>query len=541
MKQDMEQILSVQNLDIALISKKQPKILVNNAQLNLYKGKVHTLVGESGSGKSMTANAIMQILPSNMAYSQRSQIKLQDTELLDLPEVAMRKIRGNKISMVFQEPMSALNPVMTIGKQIMEVFTAHSLKANTVTTVRDKALFKTDKTAARSETLALLKSVGLSRAFFSYYPHQLSGGMRQRVVIAMALAGKPDIIIADEPTTALDAITQKQILDLLVDLTRQHQVALLLITHDLKLIQHYADTVSLMYQGEIVETADAQTFFDNPSHEYGKKLLNIYKSMEQQSVNIGSENVILSVENINKSFIEKTPYGKRKIQVVENASFNIKQGECFALVGGSGSGKTTLAKIIAGLTNANDGQVLMNDISISRLRAKEKAQNIQLIFQDPFNSLNPKLTIYETMKEALQFQKLSKNEKYELITKILDEVGLTQDMLSRFPHEFSGGQRQRIAIARALIVKPKLLICDEPTSALDVSVQAQILTLLKDLQKRYQISILLITHNFSVVSFMAQRVAVMQEGKIVELADISTILQNPQHTYTQKLLEASQL
>lgn len=522
----MKKILVVQNLDIALVSKEQPKVLVNDLQMIVRQGEVHALVGESGSGKSITANAIMQILPRNMAYSKRSNIKLEDTSLLNLSEIKMRHIRGNKISMVFQEPMSALNSVMMVGKQIMEVLTTHKI---------------TDKKSAKLRVISLLDSVGLSSDCFQYYPHQLSGGMRQRVIIAIAIAANPDVIIADEPTTALDAITEKQILDLLVSLSRKHQVALLLITHDLRLIQQYADTVSLMYQGKLVEQADAKTFFENPTHEYGRKLLDIYNNMKQQAKVIHSEQIILSVNNVSKQFTEQASNKKNIVHAVDGANFQIRQGECFALVGGSGSGKTTLAKMIAGLTYPSTGEILLNDVSLSKLKSQDKAKDIQLIFQDPFNSLNPKLTILETIKEALQFEAISDAEKRTKIIKTLKEVGLTEDMLLRFPHEFSGGQRQRIAIARAVIVRPKLLICDEPTSALDVSVQAQILMLLKDLQQRYNVTILLITHNFSVVAYMAQQVAVMQSGKIIEKTDSSTILNNPQHQYTQKLLKAAQL
>lgn len=589
MKVTMEKVLTVQHLDIALIERTHNVPILNDVCFHLNKGEIHALVGESGSGKSMTANAIMQLLPKSMQCSTRTQIFLEEeTNIAALPAVLMRQLRGKRIAMIFQEPMSALNPVMTIDAQIRE-----ALRPQVAT-----EQFNSDETI-----LALLASVGLSdEDYCSYYPHQLSGGMRQRVMIAIALAGSPEVLIADEPTTALDTITQKQILDLLLNLARTRKLAVLLISHDLKLIQHYATFISLMYYGELIEQALVRDFLTKPLHPYAIQLLETEPTWQKRhwylpvipgqvpaagQVNEGccfaarcryakpecqtvkpswyhatkihtvkchlypqyvssitdngsmpqaiempslSNMTLLQVSNLNKTFAT---------QVLFAIDLVVKQGECFALVGGSGSGKTTLAKIIAGLEKSDTGTISFNQQDLSLLSRQQRAQAIQLIFQDPFQSLNPKMTIFEIINEGLQFIKLTAIARKNSVIACLQEVGLSAAALDKFPHQFSGGQRQRIAIARALAMQPRILICDEPTSALDISIQAQILNLLKDLQVKHGLTILLITHNFSVVSYMADTVAVLQQGRIVEQGSTDNVLHHSQNEYTNQLIAAS--
>jgi len=600
----MENVLSIENLDLAIIQSDHQTPLLKGINLSLKKGQICALIGESGSGKSMTANAIMQLLPDNIYFSSRSIIELNNTDLLHYSEVKMRQVRGTRVSMVFQEPMSALNPVMTIGQQIAEVLITHKLATHL---------------EAKKKVNHILSSVGLDEQdFYDYYPHQLSGGMRQRVVIAIAIAAEPDIVIADEPTTALDSIMQQQILELLVKLTKEKQVALLLITHDMTLVSKYTDEVALIYYGEIIEKNYANTFTRHPLHPYAKQLLEAAPSFEkreqylsviegsvpkpgeffqgciftprckyamdichkvkpkwydrekgkvlchlyqadtqesplrmkntknnnvkeQSSMHIKKDEAILTVKNITKIFKKNFKGKKQTITAVDNVSFSINKGSCFALLGGSGSGKSTIAKLIAGLYPLAHGEIFFKQEVLNSIPRKEKANCLQLIFQDPYNSLNPKLTISENLKEALQFQKTTNKQKHAMLTNILEEVGLYPEVLSRFPHEFSGGQRQRIAIARAIAAKPQLLICDEPTSALDISVQAQILNLLKKLQQQYHITLLLITHNISVVAYMADAAAVMQNGHIVESGTSEQIMRSPKHNYTKALIRASNL
>lgn len=590
-------VLSVKDLSVGKVQKNTILALLHHISFHLEAGHVHALVGESGSGKSMIANTIMGLLPEDILSKKESHIYLENTiDLLNLPEIEMRKYRGRKISMIFQEPMSALNPVMKIAEQIREILVLHKVASNS---------------ELKETMLNLLREVGLDEKHLQYYPHQLSGGMRQRVVIAMALAATPDIIIADEPTTAVDAITQKQILDLLVNLTRKNKASLLFITHDIKLVSIYADAVSLIYYGEIVEIGAAKSFLAHPLHPYAIQLLASEPSYEKRDTFLpviaghfppigtnlpgcifaprchfaesicytkvpdtyyqqnrqvkchlyAEKGKILSLEGEQKSFVPAasssgnmpllivknvclfyTKWDKqKKLAALENITFHIQAGECFALIGCSGSGKTTLARAITGLQRLDSGKIFFQEFDLTKAPFYKKARLVQLIFQDPFNSLNPKLTVQEILSESFQFQSIPREKKIEHMIMLLEKVGLSADILNRFSHEFSGGQRQRIAIARAIAMKPLLLICDEPTSALDISVQAQILNLLKRLQKEYKLTILLITHNFSVVSYLADRAAVMQKGKIIEMNDVEKILKTPQMPYTRQLIEAAYL
>jgi peptide/nickel transport system ATP-binding protein len=585
----MKSCLSLENLSTAIVDNDHMIEVLHHISFDMVSGKIYALIGESGSGKSMTANAIMRFLPENILTEKNSHIYFKNTDLFNLSESDMRKIRGKKIAMIFQEPMSALNPVMTIFQQLKEIVTRHSM---------------VPRKEIKAYLINLLHEVELEEHCLYQYPHQLSGGMRQRIIIAMALAGKPDIIIADEPTTALDSLTEKRILDLLVSLSQKNHLSLLLITHNIQAVAAYADILFLMYSGEILASGIAADVLQHPRHPYAYQLLATLPDYEKrdyllptilgqapalsekrigcafvnrclfalpicattppktyviegQSVKCHlyengifslsdkspphplSKNprtnprVLLSIDKLCKQFYSK---GKElPFKALDEVSFTLFEGECFALVGGSGSGKTSLAKIIAGLTDFDSGEILFKDQQLFLSSRKARAGMVQLIFQDPYYSLNPKLTILEILEESLQYTR-GKHER--VIADMLEKVGLSMNILHRFPHEFSGGQRQRIAIARALLLKPQLLICDEPTSALDVSIQSQILNLLKSLQQEYHLSILFITHNFSVVSYLADRVGVMDKGRLLEINTIESILDNPQHNYTKALLAA---
>ncbi|UCC56625.1 MAG: ABC transporter ATP-binding protein [Gammaproteobacteria bacterium] len=581
---------------------------VDDVSFTINKGETYALLGESGCGKSMTALSIMRLLPQPHGQISAGQISLEGTDLTALPEVEMRQVRGRRIAMIFQEPMTSLNPVLTIGNQIGEMLRQHQ---------------QVKGSQARNRVLELLDAVGIPdvRRRYSEYPHQLSGGMKQRVMIAIALAGEPDLLIADEPTTALDVTIQAQVLDLLRQLQRDTHMAILLITHDLGIVAGMADHVAVMYAGQLVEEASRDRFFADARHPYSQRLFeslpNIGKRdhalktipgfvpvldrdftgchfaercdqawdycrtqapawdittdhhhvrchLEDRNINPPARTVkeeaatphaavasetgtsLLSVRDLKVHFpIQKGVFKRTVGQVyaVDGVSLDIPAGHTQALVGESGCGKTTVGKGILQLIRPTAGSVQFDNSELTRLsgkRLRRRRTDFQFIFQDPYSSMNPRMRVGDIVEEGMIAQVIGNNrqERRARVNELFAQVGLSTEHASRYPHEFSGGQRQRICIARALAVNPRLIICDEPTSALDISVQAQILNLLKQLQNELGLSYLFITHNLSVVSYLADRVAVMYLGRIVEEGPVASVLENPLHPYTRALLSA---
>ena len=545
----MVEILNVSNLSTAFQSDYGSKQALKNISFKINEGEVLALVGESGSGKTVTSLSIMGLLPNN-AYIQEGNINLIDKKnnqvnILKLTDEKHNLIRGNDISMVFQEPMTCLNPTMTIGDQIVEVILNHK---------------KISKTKAVKEMIDLLGLVEIpdptQRA--REYPHQLSGGMRQRVMISIALACTPKLIIADEPTSALDVTIQAQLLQLLMKLKNSivSKTSILFITHDLGIVRELADRVIVMYQGEIVEEGQVKDVFDNPKHSYTRNLIQslpefkleerkLTKKDDNKQTKVDDNEIILKIENLFKEFPVEKGFFKESnetVKAVQNISLNVKKNEVLGLVGESGSGKSTLGKSIIKLLQPSRGQIYFNNENISEYSNKQMIkirQKMQMIFQDPFASLNPRKNILDTLIEPILVHNLmKKNEAINYIKEIINDVGLPIESLRRFPHEFSGGQRQRIGIARALVLKPEFIVADEPVSALDVSIQAQVLNLLEKLKKTYNLTMIFISHDLSVIEFFCDKVAVMYLGHIVEIAPVSKLFNSPKHSYTRALLSA---
>jgi ABC-type microcin C transport system duplicated ATPase subunit YejF len=529
-------LLSVKQLSVTF--NHQQKV-VDGISFTIYPGETFALVGESGSGKSITALSILRLLPSN-ARLKASAINIEGDNLLHRSELDLCKIRGRRIGLIFQDPMSSLNPVMTIGSQIEEVIQIHfSLPAVTI----------------RQRVLELLQQVEIPspEQRIKDYPHQLSGGQRQRVMIAIALAGKPDLLIADEPTTSLDVTIQAQILALLKTIQQKTGMALWLISHDLALVSTIADRVAVMQQGKIVESGSTHEIFSNPQHTYTKKLLAALPSIDNAGKNKASDFSdqrklpLLQVNNFKVYYPVRKGIFKRvvdHVRAVDGVSFEIHPGKTLALVGESGCGKTTLGKSLLNLIPATSGQVNLSGFELQGLTGenlRKKRASIQIVFQDPFSSMNPRMLVNDIIGEGIRalHPEINAAERKARVMALLLQVGLPEDAALRYPHEFSGGQRQRICIARALAVEPKLIICDEPTSALDVSVQAQIIQLLKTLQQEKGVSYLFITHDLAVVAEIADDVAVMYQGKIIEQGNVKQVLTEPAHPYTQKLLAAA--
>jgi microcin C transport system ATP-binding protein len=506
---------------------------VKHVSFDIHRGETLALVGESGSGKSVTALSVLQLLPYPLASHPSGSVTFRGgEELVGAPEPVLRNIRGNRIAMVFQEPMTSLNPLHTIERQINEVLFLH------------KGL---DKAAARARTLDLLRLVGLPEAEkrLNAYPHQLSGGQRQRVMIAMALANEPDLLIADEPTTALDVTIQAQILKLLKDLQARLGMAILLITHDLNIVRRVADTVCVMTRGEIVEAGPVADIFAAPKHAYTKKLLAAEPKGKPHIADLDAP-VVTEAKDVKVWFPITAGLLRRTIghiKAVDGISLSIRAGETLGVVGESGSGKSTLAYALLRLQKSEgsirfDGQELQGR-SWAEMRPLRRA--MQIVFQDPFDSLSPRLTVFHIVEEGLRVHGVGEDEaaRRAMVAEALTEVGLDPATMDRYPHEFSGGQRQRIAIARAMVLKPRFVVLDEPTSALDMSVQAQIVDLLRDLQQKHRLAYLFISHDLRVVRALADRVMVMKDGRVVEQGDATQIFQAPQTDYTRALIAAA--
>lgn len=539
-------LLKIENLTTKFESRHRSITAVNNVSFEVQEGETFALVGESGSGKSVTALSAIRLLPEAANVTSGS-VNFNGKDLLTLPEREMRDIRGGGISMIFQEPMTSLNPVVKVGRQISEVLIRHQ---------------NMSKTQARQRALDLLDAVKIPKPSHTIdtYAHELSGGMRQRVMIAIALACEPKLLIADEPTTALDVTIQAQVLELINELQQRFKMAIVFITHDLAVVKQVADHIAVMKEGKIVEQSSNKIFFSSPQDQYSWDLFAALPAMEKrgQPLLAGSDyKSKQNYENSNKNgplFVKdlKVYFPIRKgilkrtvghVKAVDGVSLEIPPATTLALVGESGSGKTTVGKGILRLVQPTYGEVTYMGLPIHKIDSKqllEQRTNLQIIFQDPYSSMNPRMRIGEIIEEGMKALKVVPDARLrkQRVLELLEQVGLEQDSHLRYPHEFSGGQRQRICIARALAVNPKIIICDEPTSALDVSVQAQILDLLNNLQAKYGISYLFITHNMSVVAYFADLVAVMYQGKIVEQGAVEQVLTHPEHEYTKRLLEA---
>lgn len=557
-------LLHIHNLTVSFENEQSSFTAVKNLNLSVYRGEIRALVGESGSGKSVTSMSILQLIPSPPAAYKNGSILFYNSpnesiNLISASASEMEAIRGRKIAMIFQEPMTALNPVITCGDQIIETIILHQ---------------GLTKEAAKKEAIRLFTSVKINNPekAIDKYPHELSGGQKQRVMIAIAMSGKPELLICDEPTTALDVQVQKSILELLKQLQQETGMGILFITHDLNVVASFADTVTVLYKGEVVEENTTKALFENPAHPYTKALLacrpglypkgyklpvvNDFLSNSNYKVppitnditesEIKYNNTLLEVNHVSIHFpIATNIFGKvtKSFTAVDNISFDIKEGETLGLVGQSGCGKTTLGRSIVGLQKINEGSILYKGEPIA---TPNKPYNphykkiIQLIFQDPYSSLHPRMRIGDAISEPLHVHQIAsgKSERKERVIDMLEKVELSADCYNKYPHEFSGGQRQRIVIARALIMEPKFVICDESVSALDVSVQAQVLNLLNDLKSSMQFSALFITHDLSVVKYISDRIMVMNQGKIEEIGPAHEVYHSPKSLYTQELIAA---
>lgn len=524
-----QRLLRVQDLHVTFNTPDGPVPAVRGVSFDLYAGQTVALVGESGSGKSVSAYALMRLLPNSAEI--RGRMDYGEVALTELSEPAMRKLRGNDIAMVFQEPMTALNPLTRIGLQIREALYRHT---------------RLRGAAAKKRVLELLQQVGIPEPERRYhsYPHELSGGQRQRVVIAMALACSPKILIADEPTTALDVTVQAQILDLLRELQQRYGLAVLLITHDLGIVKRVADHICVMQHGLLVEQGPCNTIFAAPQHSYTRHLLDA-EPKGQKPPPPADAPVLLMARHISVSFpIYRGWLRKpRQFVAVNNVSLDVRRGETVGIVGESGSGKSTLGRALLNLLPSK-GQRRFDAVDVGSLDAaawRPLRKRMQVVFQDPYGSLSPRLTVGEIIGEGLRVHEpeLDRNARDKLIAQALDEVRLDPTLRHRYPHEFSGGQRQRIAIARALVLRPEFLLLDEPTSALDRSVQAEVLALLLELQQRHGLSYVFISHDLAVVRAMADTLVVMRRGEVVEQGPAATLFAAPQHPYTQELLAAA--
>ncbi|WBA19173.1 ABC transporter ATP-binding protein [Salinivibrio kushneri] len=526
-------LLSVENLSVSFTTNDGMVDAVKNVSFDIMPGETVAIVGESGSGKSVSSSAVMGLLPNNALVKPASKVTFNDTNVLTLSTKQIQKMRGDRVAMIFQEPMTSLNPYMRVGEQLTEAIQCHH---------------RTTAEKAKQRIIDLLNLVHLPNptSALEKYPHEFSGGQLQRIMIAMALVNEPDLLIADEPTTALDVTVQAEVLNLIGELQQKMGMAIMFISHDLGVVKHLADRVVVMCKGEVVETNDTQALFENPQKDYTKMLIDAVPRGRKEAPQDDAEN-LLTVDNVTiKYFLGADFFGgnKRYFEAVSDISLSLRRGETLGIVGESGSGKSTLGRAIMRLLPVAEGRVCFKGQDIHGIKNNENkalCRDMQMVFQDPFGSLSPRMTVGEIVAEGLRthFPELSKKERLDRVKDALYEVRLDSSAINRYPHEFSGGQRQRIAIARALILNPAFILLDEPTSALDRSVQLTVIDLLKDIQKRHNIGYLFISHDLSVVRALSDRVMVMQKGKVMEAGTPEEIFHHPQHEYTRNLIAAS--
>ncbi len=533
--QNNTKLLDLKNAEIKFSVEGGVVNAVNDISFDIMKGETLAIVGESGSGKSVTARTIMKMLPKNSTVGTKTNIFFKGVETGKFTDEQMRQIRGDSITMIFQEPLTSLNPLHKIGSQIIEVLREHS---------------NISKIQAQKRALELLNEVQIPQPEerLNQYPHQLSGGQRQRIMIAIAIANKPDLLIADEPTTALDVTIQSQILKLLKNLQKKYGMAIMLITHDLTVVRKTSDRICVMRYGKIVERGFTEEVFSNPKHEYTKHLINSEPSGEPDPFDEENKNYIIEGQKCTVKFVLKKGnfFNQKKSELiaVNNVDIKARYGETIGIVGESGSGKSTLGMSLIKLQEINSGKIFFEDQEIQNYntqKMKELREHMQIVFQDPFSSLNPRHTVKQIIGEGLEINRkdLSNEDKDNLVIKTLEEVNLDESVLHRFPHEFSGGQRQRIAIARAIILNPEFILLDEPTSALDLSIQAQIIDLLRSLRRNHNLSYIFISHNLKVIRSLCHYTLVMKDGKVIEEGITKDVLDNPINEYTKQLVQSA--
>jgi peptide/nickel transport system ATP-binding protein/oligopeptide transport system ATP-binding protein len=519
-----DRVLSVEHLSVSFVTRMGTNQAVDDISFTVASGQITAIIGESGSGKSVACYSLLGLIPKPPGRIDGGRALFLGQDLLQLKPAELRKIRGRDIALVFQDPMTCLNPYMTVGNQLMEPLLYHK---------------KVSRTAARERALELMEEVGIRdpASTIDNYPHQFSGGMRQRVMIAMALINEPKLLIADEPTTALDVTIQAQILQLLASLQKKRDIGILFISHDLAVVADIADQIVVMQEGRIVEAGDRDAIFRNARHPYTQKLLQAIPRGGKQE-RLAASKPLLTIRNLCTWFEQ----GKTPVKAVDDVSFDILHGEVLGLVGESGSGKSTIGRSILRLVPVTSGQVNFDGTDVTALQGrklKDLRRRMQFIFQDPFASLNPRMTVYDTLAEPLLLHDIeSRSTVGAHVLRLMDDVGLARAFVRKYPHEFSGGQRQRIAIGRALATHPEFVVADEPVSALDVTIQAQILDLMRDLGREYGLTMLFISHDLAVVRQLADRIVVLHKGKVVEQSSTEELFESPQHTYTRQLLQS---